>query len=179
MPAAAPSIKIGLVIVTAPKPAGSRTLISPRGAVLEMAPANVLQGAVLLQGFASSPTPDTQVRVACAKAEGAAIAPATATSDAANSGVPRRWIRLRWIRMVASFASVDRLTECKTESICAGKYLPLPQTVKVAVHTAASPISLLKHLALLQRSCVETIRRYACPGDEALRWSLTVNTHCR
>jgi hypothetical protein len=29
-----------------------------------MAPANVLHGAVRLHGFASSPTPDTQVRVA-------------------------------------------------------------------------------------------------------------------
>ena len=52
------------VMVTAPKPPGSRTLISPPGAVLEMAPAKVLQGAVRLQGLASSPTPDTQVRVA-------------------------------------------------------------------------------------------------------------------
>ena len=34
--------------------------------VLEMAPAKVLHGAVRLQGLASSPTPDTQVRVACA-----------------------------------------------------------------------------------------------------------------
>ncbi|KRD46295.1 hypothetical protein ASE52_16605 [Acidovorax sp. Root275] len=34
-----------------------------------MAPANVLQGAVRLQGLASSPTPDTQVRVACAYTE--------------------------------------------------------------------------------------------------------------
>jgi hypothetical protein len=31
-----------------------------------MAPAKVLHGAVRLQGLASSPTPDTQVRVACA-----------------------------------------------------------------------------------------------------------------
>jgi hypothetical protein len=60
---------IGLVIVTAPNPPGSRTLISPLFAVLEMAPANVLHGAVLLQGLASSPTPDTHVRVACALAD--------------------------------------------------------------------------------------------------------------
>jgi hypothetical protein len=33
-----------------------------------MAPAKVLQGAVRLPGFASSPTPDTQVRVAWAMA---------------------------------------------------------------------------------------------------------------
>src|SRR5437764_10011817 len=55
-----------LVIVTPPKPPGSRQLISPPLAVLEIAPANVLHGAVRLHGLASSPTPDTQVRVACA-----------------------------------------------------------------------------------------------------------------
>jgi hypothetical protein len=60
----APSIVIAFVIVTAPKPPGSITLISPPAAVFEIAPANVLQGAVRLQGFASSPTPETQVRVA-------------------------------------------------------------------------------------------------------------------
>lgn len=64
-----PSIVIDLVIVTAPKPPASRTLISPPSAVFEMAPANVLHGAVRLHGLASSPTPDTQVRVACACAE--------------------------------------------------------------------------------------------------------------
>src|SRR6266566_8124380 len=61
-----PSSVIDLVIVTAPKPPGSNASISPQAAVLEMAPAQVLQGAVRLQGLASSPTPDTQVRVACA-----------------------------------------------------------------------------------------------------------------
>jgi hypothetical protein len=40
--------------------------ISPAIAVLEIAPAKVLQGAVRLQGLASSPTPDTQVREAWA-----------------------------------------------------------------------------------------------------------------
>jgi hypothetical protein len=57
---------IDLVMVTAPKPPGSRTLISPPAAVFEIAPAKVLQGAVRLQGLASSPTPDTQVLVAWA-----------------------------------------------------------------------------------------------------------------
>src|SRR4029450_1033307 len=60
------SIVIDLVIVTAPKPPGSRQLISPLMNVLLMAPANVLQGAVRLHGLASSPTPETHVRVACA-----------------------------------------------------------------------------------------------------------------
>src|SRR5882757_7739681 len=59
---------IAFVIVTAPKPPGSRQLISPPAAVFETAPANVLQGAVRLHGFTSSPTPDTHVRVAWALA---------------------------------------------------------------------------------------------------------------
>ena len=58
------SIVIGFVIVTAPKPTGSRQSISPLGAVFEIAPANVLHGAVRLHGLASSPTPETYVRVA-------------------------------------------------------------------------------------------------------------------
>jgi hypothetical protein len=57
---------IDLVIVRAPKPPGSRQSISPAGAVLEIAPAKVLQGAVRLHGLASSPALETQVRVACA-----------------------------------------------------------------------------------------------------------------
>src|ERR1700709_8856 len=53
-----------LVMVTVPKPPGSRQLISPWAAVFEIAPAKVLHGAVRLQGLTSSPTPETQVRVA-------------------------------------------------------------------------------------------------------------------
>src|SRR5215469_811131 len=60
-----PSMVMDLVIVRAPNPPGSKASISPPGAVLEMAPAKVLQGAVRLHGLASSPTPDTHVRVAC------------------------------------------------------------------------------------------------------------------
>jgi hypothetical protein len=55
---------IALVMVTAPYPAGSNASISPPAAVLEIAPAKVLHGAVRLQGFASSPTPETHVRLA-------------------------------------------------------------------------------------------------------------------
>src|SRR5262245_13914292 len=61
-----PSMVIDLVMVTAPKPPGSRALISPPAAVFEIAPAKVLQGAVRLHGLASSPTPETDVRVAWA-----------------------------------------------------------------------------------------------------------------
>src|ERR1700674_567922 len=65
-PVGLPSMVIDLVMVTAPNPPGSRQSISPFTAVFEMAPAKVLQGAVRLHGLTSSPTPDTQVRVACA-----------------------------------------------------------------------------------------------------------------
>src|SRR5689334_1085802 len=61
-----PSSTMDLVIVTVPKPPGSSASISPPAAVFEIAPAKVLQGAVRLHGLTSSPTPDTQVRVACA-----------------------------------------------------------------------------------------------------------------
>src|ERR1051325_1348792 len=64
MPARVPSplMVIALLMVMVPKPPGSRTEISPPAAVFDSAPANVLQGAVRLQGLASLPTPDTQVR---------------------------------------------------------------------------------------------------------------------
>src|ERR1043165_253287 len=79
---------IDLVMVTPPKPPGSRTLISPFAAVFEMAPAKVLQGAVRLHGLASSPTPDTHVRVACAFAGAtlsiAAIIPPKSVVDTAS-----------------------------------------------------------------------------------------------
>src|SRR5947209_1337872 len=55
-----------LVMVTAPKPPGSVQLISPSAAVFEIAPANVLQGAVRLHGSISLPTPETHVREAWA-----------------------------------------------------------------------------------------------------------------
>ena len=57
---------ISLEIVTAPKPPESRQLISPLAAVFEIAPENVLQGAVRLHGLTSSPTPEIQVLVAYA-----------------------------------------------------------------------------------------------------------------
>src|SRR5918911_3551021 len=77
-PAITPSqlIVIAFVIVTAPKPPGSRQFISPLAAVFEIAPAKVLHGAVRLQGLASLPTPETQVRDAWACA-GAAYSKAT------------------------------------------------------------------------------------------------------
>src|SRR4051812_35701221 len=83
------SIVIDLVIVTAPNPPGSRQSISPPAAVLEMAPAKVLQGAVRLHGLASSPTPDTQVRVACACA-GAAERKGSKSPRAAPNRTIRR-----------------------------------------------------------------------------------------
>src|SRR5205814_8608769 len=79
-----PSMVIDLVIVIAPKPPGSSTEISPQAAVFEIAPAKVLQGAVRLHGFASSPTPETQVRVACALA---GAVPSIAASIPPNSAL--------------------------------------------------------------------------------------------
>src|ERR1043166_7652329 len=61
-----PSMVMHLVTVTTPNPPGSSASISPHSAVFEIAPAKVLQGAVRLQGLASSPTPDTHVRHAWA-----------------------------------------------------------------------------------------------------------------
>lgn len=69
-----PSSVIDLVTVTGPNPPLSSALMMPPTAVLVIAPAHVLHGAVREHGLASSPTPDTQVRVACAKAGGAATA---------------------------------------------------------------------------------------------------------
>src|ERR1700759_5665745 len=83
------SIVIDLVMVTAPKPPGSRQLISPPAAVLEMAPGNVLHGAVRLHGLASSPTPETQVRVAWALAGADASKGATSATSVANNAMRR------------------------------------------------------------------------------------------
>src|SRR5258708_20403237 len=82
-----PSMVIDLVIVTAPKPPGSRASISPPAAVFEIAPAKVLQGAVRLHGLASSPTPDTQVRLACAWAPPAHTQNASIVADMLTSDI--------------------------------------------------------------------------------------------
>src|SRR5215475_5326911 len=74
------SMVIDLVIVTPPKPPGSRQSMVPPAAVLEIAPANVLHGAVRLHGLTSSPTPDTQVRVAWALAGAAYMLKARGTA---------------------------------------------------------------------------------------------------
>ncbi len=81
-----PSIVIALVMVTEPNPPGSSTEMTPPVAVFEIAPANVLHGAVRLHGLASSPTPDTQVRVACACAGAASV-----RADAATASAMMKW----------------------------------------------------------------------------------------
>jgi hypothetical protein len=58
-------------IVTPPKPAGSRQLISPLAAVSEIAPAKVLQGAVRLHGL--TPTPEVRVASGAAASKGKKI----------------------------------------------------------------------------------------------------------
>src|SRR3954451_4165665 len=58
------SIVMDLVIVRLPKPPESAQLISPLVSVTAIAAAKVLHGEARLQGFRSSPVPETQVRVA-------------------------------------------------------------------------------------------------------------------
>src|SRR5687768_17285779 len=89
-----------LVIVTPPKPPGSSALISPPAAVLLIAPAKVLHGAVRLHGFTSSHTPDTQVREACANA-----VPWTSNSRALATS-PRD--RVRMVRFMRNPPGLDR-----------------------------------------------------------------------
>jgi hypothetical protein len=75
---------IALVIVTEPKPPGSRTLIVPPASVALIAPANVLQGAVRVQemlALASSPTPETHVCVAAWAPAGKASAARTTARE--------------------------------------------------------------------------------------------------
>jgi hypothetical protein len=93
-PVAVKSTVIALVIVTAPYPPGSSALISPPSAVLLMAPAVVLHGAVREHGLTSSPTPETQVRVACAPA-GAAMAPVSRQAESSVSAARRSVMVLR------------------------------------------------------------------------------------
>src|SRR5215469_10194518 len=84
-PAAAQSMVSASSISRLPKSPGSRQSISPPAAVLASAPAKVRQGAERLQGLASSPTPETQVRVACAAAGVAAANKLDATAIAAKT----------------------------------------------------------------------------------------------
>src|SRR5687767_15294402 len=101
-----------LVIVTAPYPPGSRTLISPSFAVFEIAPAKVLHGAVRLHGFTSSPTPDTQVRIDCA------VAGAAQNEAAANAARPVAVTRLIFVmlapRLMFSLRSLSRFSRHTT-----------------------------------------------------------------
>src|SRR6266849_4195828 len=60
------SMVMDLLMVTVPNPPGLRQSISPLAAVLKIAPAKVLHGELRLQGLASLPVPETQVRVAWA-----------------------------------------------------------------------------------------------------------------
>src|SRR3954471_2712507 len=76
-----PSIVMLLVMVTVPKPPGSRQSISPLAEVFEMAPAKVLQGAVRLHGLRSSPTPETHVRVCAWARHEKAIIKLNTTND--------------------------------------------------------------------------------------------------
>src|SRR3954447_15240465 len=86
------TMRIDLVMVNAPNPPGSSVLISPPAAVLEIAPAKVLHGAVRLHGLTSSPTPETHVRVACANAGVAYTQRLRIAAETAKPRVPNRFI---------------------------------------------------------------------------------------
>src|SRR5215468_3125643 len=94
---------MAFVIVTAPNPPGSKQLISPSGAVFEIAPAKVLHGAVRLHGLASSPTPDTHVRVACACASEAKDTQTANTTKALKASL------LSFIRFLLTTFSEQRM----------------------------------------------------------------------
>jgi hypothetical protein len=95
MPAVRPSatMEMDFVMVTAPKAPGSIALISPPAAVLLMAPANVRHGAVREHGFTSSPTPETQVRVACASASEAPPASARTSKGIRRTSLDKRTLQ--------------------------------------------------------------------------------------
>src|SRR5205085_1782350 len=93
----------------------STALISPPAAVLLIAPASVLQGAVREHGFTSSPTPETHVRVASAKAlVGAARLSATMARTRA-----RRIMRKLIIVPTYRWRGPDRTVEPATDSAAA------------------------------------------------------------
>src|ERR1700735_4153547 len=94
---------MALVIETLPKPPGSRQLISPPAAAFVIVPAKVLHGAVRLHGLASSPTPDTHVRDACAFAGMENIAIPMAKTNATKTEL---FITLPWCYF-------DRQTDAK------------------------------------------------------------------
>src|SRR4051794_20156157 len=96
-------------MVTPPNPPGSRQLISPPLAVFEIAPANVLHGAVRLHGLTSSPTPDTHVRVAWAEAEAGRASGIRASAGAKRAIrgkvlIGPRYVRIRVPAMMTSCA---------------------------------------------------------------------------
>src|SRR5262245_2528966 len=99
------------VIVTAPNPPGSKQLISPPEAVFEIAPGKVLHGAVRLHGLASSPTPDTHVRVACAFAADAK------NTQTANTAKALRVSLVSFI-WVSSFITPSMSNQCTGDKNC-------------------------------------------------------------
>src|SRR4029077_11245810 len=103
---------MAFVIVTAPNPPGSKQLISPPAAVLEIAPAKVLHGAVRLTGLASSATPDTHVRVAWACASEAK------DTQTANTVKTLKAILFNFIRFLLYESSMSN--ECTEDQDCSG-----------------------------------------------------------
>src|SRR5438105_11306750 len=99
---------IDLVIVTAPNPPGSRQLMMPGLAVLEIAPAKVLHGAVRLHGLTSSPTPETHVRVACALAKSTYTRESNTAAHMIDSNMTLRILKTSADRIHGSNGSLHR-----------------------------------------------------------------------
>ncbi|MGY3343498.1 hypothetical protein ACVI1I_002713 [Bradyrhizobium sp. USDA 4459] len=84
--------------------------MSPPAAVFEIAPAKVLHGAVRLQGFTSSPTPETQVRVVCAYDEIVETNQKATSATVAKNTFFRYSLHLRpksYIRVSINYAGID------------------------------------------------------------------------
>src|SRR5262249_39456713 len=84
------TIETDLVIVTAPKPAGSSTTISPCGLVNSKAAAKLRHGEPKLQSLLSEPDPETNVRL---PSPSASAGLASATAMAATTGAMSCFIR--------------------------------------------------------------------------------------
>src|SRR5438309_8944276 len=88
------------VMLTRPNWPASRQLISPPGAVFASAPAKLWHGAARLQGLASSPVPDTQVRASRACA-GAAASNGNARATMASESAGLRMMNLLCVDRLA------------------------------------------------------------------------------
>src|SRR5262249_34787974 len=135
---------IALVMVTAPKPPGSSTLISPPAAVFEIAPGKLLQGAVRLHGLASSPTPYSHVRVAWACA-GTELSVGTQMRPTAASSIELRIAFLLLPGCVTvQTPSAHQEPDSTDGCFSCGETVPVP-TMPTPSHISVAVIAALRH----------------------------------